>query len=111
MLSDPTKYVGDLTNYKEKTRIDATELNPIMVDISTDNPRNQQVLGNNAAIQNDVTCKMSGANLMDHEVVLGVDTTVTLRELEAGSGARKITSSKNAKQSAKFETPKFMQLV
>ena len=54
---------------------------------------------------------MSGANLMDHEVVLGVDTTVTLRELEAGSGARKITSSKNAKQSAKFETPKFMQLV
>ena len=61
--------------------------------------------------QNDVTCKMSGANLMDHEVVLGVDTTVTLRELEAGSGARKITSSKNAKQSAKFETPKFMQLV
>ena len=61
--------------------------------------------------QNDVTCKMSGANLMDHEVVLGVDTTVTLRELEAGSGARKITSSKNSKQSAKFETPKFMQLV
>ena len=45
---------------------------------------------------------MSGANLMDHEVVLGVDTTVTLRELEAGSGARKITSSKNPKQSAKF---------
>ena len=32
MLSDPTKYVGDLTNYKEKTRIDATELNPIMVE-------------------------------------------------------------------------------
>ena len=32
MLSDPTKYVGDLTKYKEKTRIDATELNPIMVE-------------------------------------------------------------------------------
>ena len=42
---------------------------------------------------------MSGANLMDHEVVLGVDTTVTLRELEAGSGARKITSTKNPKKS------------
>ena len=32
MISDPTKYVGDLTNYQEKRTIDATELKPMMVE-------------------------------------------------------------------------------
>ena len=45
-------------------------------------------------------------------MVLGVDTTVTLRELEAGSGARKIVSSKNPKRPKdQSQSAKFVQLV
>ena len=60
------------------------------------------IIYSNWIFQNDVTSKVSGANSSDHEVVLGVDTTVTLRDLESGSGVPKIASSKNPKQSAKF---------